>query len=416
MNDYKFTEVEISSFSIFIQAIRRVGTITRPEISRVTGFSRTLVSKFVDLALSLDLLVDGELGASSGGRAPQLLNFNFNAGSLLIVQLGANGMSVATSDLLGNVAERIELDTKISEGPVKVLADIEKAFNRLITKNKLKNIWGIGVGLPGPVEFATGRPISPPIMPGWDRFPVRDQFSAKYGVPVWVDNDVNLMALGEISKNYDEKNNELIYIKIGSGIGAGIITRGQLHRGAQGCAGDIGHIAITEPTEVVCRCGNVGCLEAIAGGISLARDASAYAKLGTSKFLRDRLKTNKTITSHDVIEGANSGDKWCVDAINAVGRQVGKILATLVNFHNPSLIVIGGGVSDAGDKLLAAIRETVFQRSLPLATRDLEIRLGERSDLTGLNGTAEMVVSELFAPKALKQWVNTGYPDSSLVH
>jgi predicted NBD/HSP70 family sugar kinase len=120
---------------------------------------------------------------------------------------------------------------------------------------------------------------------------------------------------------------------------------------------------------------------------------------------------NKKIEASDVIEGAKSGDKWCVDAINAAGQQVGKILATLVNFHNPSLIVLGGGISNAGDSLLASIRETIFKRSLPLATRDLEIRIGTQSDTTGLTGAAEMVISELFSPSILKQWVVSGIPE-----
>jgi predicted NBD/HSP70 family sugar kinase len=149
----------------------------------------------------------------------------------------------------------------------------------------------------------------------------------------------------------------------------------------------------------------------MAGGIAIARDALMAAENGESKYLSDRLKVSKKIEASDVIEGAQRGDKWCVDAINAAGQQVGKILATLVNFHNPSLVVVGGGISKAGDALLASIRETVFKRSLPLATRDLEIRIGADSDSTGLIGAAEMVISELFSPAILKQWILDGVPE-----
>ena len=148
----------------------------------------------------------------------------------------------------------------------------------------------------------------------------------------------------------------------------------------------------------------------------MARDAINAITDGKSKFLTLRKKTNKTVTAQDVIEGAKSGDKWCVDAINNVGSQVGRTLAMLVNFYNPSLIVIGGGVSTAGDQLLASIRETVFRRSLPLATRDLDIRLGSNLDSVGLKGAAEMVVSELFEPDFLKQWINSGRPTGSHSH
>jgi len=277
-----------------------------------------------------------------------------------------------------------------------------------VIKYKIKNVVGIGIGLPGPVEFANGIPISPPIMPGWDRYPVRDRLAKKYKAPVWVDNDVNLMALGEHSLTQEKSSNELIYIKIGSGIGAGILTHGKLHRGAQGCAGDVGHIAINDSSTVLCRCGNLGCLEAVAGGLALARDGLVAIQENQSAFLAERKKQNKAITAKDVIDGAKSGDKWCVDAINMVGQQIGHTLATLVNFHNPSLIVIGGSVSEAGDQLLATVRENIFRRSLPLATRDLEIRLGDSGELAGLRGAAEMVISELFEPKILRQWIDFG--------
>ena len=185
---------------------------------------------------------------------------------------------------------------------------------------------------------------------------------------------------------------------MGSGIGSGIISKGKLHRGAQGCAGDIGHIAVAEPTNIICRCGNVGCLEAIAGGVALARDANEAAVNSLSPYLQQQLEDNGSVTGRDVTQGALRGDNWCVEAITAAARQVGKILATLVNFHNPSVIVIGGGLSSAGNLLLASIRQTVYSRSLPLATRDLEIRLGDNSDSSGLRGAAEMILSELFSP------------------
>jgi len=401
---------EAEALARVIGAVRRKQETSRPEVTRITGFSRTLVSKYIDTTIELNLLQEGALGVSTGGRAPRLLKFNADAGAILVAELGASGMSIALSDLRGKLSEIVELDSDIGLGPEKVLLKIESAFKKIITKTK-KEIWGIGIGLPGPVEFAAGIPMSPPIMPGWDRYPVRERLSKIFNAPVWVDNDVNLMALGEVAKNHEKKYNELIYIKIGSGIGAGILTHGRLHRGAQGCAGDIGHIAVAGIADVVCRCGNVGCLEAVAGGIAIARDALSAVENGKSAYLRDCLKVNKKIAASDVIEGAKNGDKWCVDAINAAGQQVGKILATLVNFHNPSLIVLGGGISNAGDSLLASIRETIFKRSLPLATRDLEIRIGTQSDTTGLTGAAEMVISELFSPSILKQWVVSGIPE-----
>jgi glucokinase-like ROK family protein len=334
----------------------------------------------------------------------------------LVAELGATGFNVAASDLNGNLLGTTFTNVQISEGPDAVLTLVENSFDDLVVSLKIKNLWGIGIGVPGPVEFATGLPVSPPIMPGWDKFPVRERFSTRYKVPVWVDNDVNLMALGEHALRNDPITNELIFVKIGSGIGAGILTHGQLHRGAQGCAGDIGHIALPSNDNVQCRCGNLGCLEAVSGGLALIRDAEVASSNNKSDYLGVRKKAKHRIRVQDVIEGSNNGDRWCVERVVKVGSDLGSVLATLVNFHNPSLIVLGGSVSAAGDKLLASIRETVLSRSLPLATRDLQIRITDFPIESGLVGAVEMVVNELFSSENLRKWVAVGRPSQSSIH
>lgn len=396
-----------------ITFVRRAHSTTRPEISHYTSLSRTLSTKFIDIACELNLISNGELGQSTGGRAPRMLHFNESAGAILVAELGATGFNVAASDLSGNLLGNNYVDAEVSKGPDYVLSLVEKSFDSLISEFKIKNLWGIGLGVPGPVEFANGIPVSPPIMPGWDKYPIRNRFSDKYQVPVWVDNDVNLMALGEHALRKDSITNELIFVKIGSGIGAGILTHGQLHRGAQGCAGDIGHIALASNT-VPCRCGNLGCLEAVAGGLALVRDAEVAVANGESLYLSKEIKTKKKLTIQDVISGSISGDRWCVERITKAGNDIGSVLATLVNFHNPSLIVIGGSVSAAGDKLLASIRESVLNRSLPLATRDLQIRISEFPNHAGLAGAVEMVVSELFSSETLRKWVAEGHPSPKI--
>jgi predicted NBD/HSP70 family sugar kinase len=399
-----------------ITYVRKARSVTRPEIASSTGLSRTLATKYIDVALELNLLQSGEVGQSTGGRAPRLLNFNSHAGAILVAELGATGFNVAASDLNGNLLGNTFTRVEISEGPEAVLSMVESSFDDLVASLKIRDLWGIGIGVPGPVEFATGLPVSPPIMPGWDKFPVRERFSTRYKAPVWVDNDVNLMALGEHALRNDPITNELIFVKIGSGIGAGILTHGQLHRGAQGCAGDIGHIALPSTENVQCRCGNLGCLEAVSGGLALIRDAEIATSNNKSDYLGARMKTKRRIDVQDVIEGSNNGDRWCVERVVKVGSDLGSVLATLVNFHNPSLIVLGGSVSAAGDKLLASIRETVLSRSLPLATRDLQIRISDFPIESGLVGAVEMVINELFFSENLRKWVAVGRPSQSSIH
>ena len=239
------------------------------------------------------------------------------------------------------------------------------------TRDLPGRLWGVGIGVPGPVEFRTGRPISPPIMPGWDGYPVRERFVARHAAPVWVDNDVNLLALGEWRSGVAVGHDNVVVVKIGTGIGAGIISDGRLHRGAQGSAGDVGHIQVVDDASVICRCGNVGCLEALAGGAALGRDGEAAALEGRSDRLRAALDQHGGVTAEDVARAASFGDPVAVALLQSAGRRVGLMLASVVNFFNPSLIVIGGGVAQSGDQLLAAIRETVYRRSLPLATREL---------------------------------------------
>jgi len=394
-----------------ISHVRSARSTTRPEIALSTSLSRTLATKFIDIACELNLIRNGELAQSTGGRAARLLNFNESAGSILVAELGATGFQVAASDLSGNLIGSSYIEADVSKGPEFVLSLVEKSFDSIIAKYNIKNLWGIGIGVPGPVEFANGIPVSPPIMPGWDKYPIRNRLSNQYKVPVWVDNDVNLMALGEHALRKNSITNELIFVKIGSGIGAGILTHGQLHRGAQGCAGDIGHIALAG-NNVTCRCGNLGCIEAVAGGLAIVRDAELAISSGESTYLAKIKKGKNKLLIQDVIEGSLSGDRWCVERIIKAGNDIGTVLATLVNFHNPSLIVIGGSVSAAGDKLLASIRESVLNRSLPLATRDLQIRISEFPEESGLVGAVEMVMNELFSAQILRKWVAVGHPKS----
>ena len=199
-------------------------------------------------------------------------------------------------------------------------------------------------------------------------------------------------------------------VNIGKGIGAGIISGGRLHRGAQGSAGDVGHIQIVDDPSVVCRCGNVGCLEALAGGAALGWAGEAAAVEGRSDRLRTALDQHGTVTAEDVARAASFGDPLAVAMLQAAGRRVGSMLASVVNFFNPSLIVIGGGVANSPEQFLASIRETVYRRSLPLATRDLLIQRSSLGGLAGVIGASSMVVDQLFSRDAIGAWLAEGDP------
>ena len=331
---------------------------------------------------------------------------------MLVAEFGATSLAAAVSDLAGDPLVQHEEPFDIGEGPEAALSRLIELFDDLVERSQVPraSLWGIGMGVPGPVEFSTGRPISPPIMPGWHAYPIRDHLSQRFRLPVWVDNDVNIMALGELRGGRARGEENMVYLKIGTGIGAGIICGGKLYRGSKGCAGDVGHVAVPEGSDVVCRCGNRGCLETVAGGAALARDGRRAAENGDSPRLAAVLAAGREVTAEEVSKAAQRGDPVSVELLLRSGRLVGQVLATIVNFFNPALILVGGGVAAAGDMLLAAIRETVYRRSLPLATRELQISFSPLGDDAGLRGAADMVTDELFAPNKVARWATNGSP------
>lgn len=389
-----------------LDAIRLRGAGSRNEIVQLTGLGRNVVAQRVRDLIAAGLVAHGGLGRSTGGRPPRQLSFRAQAGHLLVAFIGATSLDVAVVDGHAGITARRSTPIDVAEGPEVVLRRVEAAFDEVCRdRDPAGPLWAVGIGLPGPVEFSSGRPVAPPIMPGWDRYPVRDHIAGRFGVPVWVDNDVNVLALGEWRHGVAIGHSNVVFVKIGTGIGAGLISDGQLHRGTQGSAGDVGHVQVTDDPSVVCRCGNIGCLEAVAGGAALARDAERMARDGSSPWLAETLERHGKLTARDLSDGAAHGDPASIELLQRCGQSVGLMLAATVNFFNPSLIVVGGGVADSGDLLLASLRQVVYGRSLPLATRTLELRRSSLGDDGGVLGVATMVLDELFSQALLPRWI-----------
>lgn len=402
---------QVDTLAAVLAAVRAGSVRTRPDLVRDLGLGRNLVSQRVVQLVDLGLLDEGRLAPSTGGRPSRELRFRSEAGCLLVAELGATDLQIGLSDLSGRlIAQRVER-CDVAAGPEATLGRLEQLFDELLAEHPHEApLWGAGLGLPGPVEFSQGRPIAPPIMPGWDAYPVRDRLSARFQVPAWVDNDVNVMALGELRAGIGKSERELMYVKVGTGIGAGLVSGGRLHRGAQGAAGDIGHVSVLDDESVLCRCGNTGCLEALAGGYALARDGLAAARAGRSERLATVYAATGTVTARDITAAAGTGDPASVALLTRSGRLVGRVLAALVNFYNPSLIVMGGQVSAGEDLFLSELRRTVYGRSTSLAARDLRIRTSPLGDRAGLLGAAFLVADQLFARDCLAQWIHEGSP------
>jgi glucokinase-like ROK family protein len=405
------TDEHLDSLVSVLDLVRSRRARTRPALQAASGFGRTVVTQRVVQLIDCGLLEEGRLGPSTGGRSPRELSLRSGAGLVLAAALGASSISVGISDLSGNLLNHHEEPNDVAVGPERTLSRVEELFDKMLWAGAGgKDVWGVGIGVPGPVEFSAGRPVSPPIMPGWHRYPVGKRLADRYRAAAWVDNDVNLMALGEIRTGVAQGEKDIVFVKVGTGIGAGLISEGHIHRGADGAAGDIGHVAVTNDPSVVCRCGNIGCLEAIAGGAALARQGEVAALEGRSSFLELRMAEKSVLDVSDITDAAERGDPVAVSLLTQSGQEVGRVLAWIVNFYNPSLILIGGGVAGVGDLLLASIREGIYRRSLPLATRNLRVVRSAIHRNIGLGGAAAVVLDELFAPSCMARWIDRGSP------
>lgn len=398
---------EVMSLLRVVNLVRTGEAETRPEIGRLTGLGRGVVTQRVEAAIEMGFLEDGEFGPSSGGRAPRTLRFRSDQATIVICALGALHIRVGLSTLDGEVFAEAHREWDIGRGPAETIDMSLGMIDQLLAEHPSGPVWAVSVGVPGPVDFESGSPVAPPIMPGWNGFDVRRRFEQRFDVPVWVDNDVNLLALTERSHRRDDAI-DLIYCKVGSGIGAGLVSHGRIHRGANGAAGDIGHVRVRD-SETPCRCGKVGCLEAEASGWAIVRDATRALDEGAVGILAGLVARGELITPEAVSIAAVDGDALAISLVQRSARLIGESIAALVNMFNPAVIVIGGAVSAAGEIFLAEVRQRVYELSLPLATRDLSIVRSVGDEREPLRGGAELAIEELFEV-TFPRWFASGRP------
>jgi glucokinase-like ROK family protein len=375
--------------------LRDEGPLSKAQLADLLKVSRTTIAAEAGRLAELGLAQEVGPAASRGGRRSTLIDLA-PAIRFVGISIGATGISVGVTD--GRLAV-LAMNTRpcdIRQGPEAVLAAALDLVHKVLDEAGVDQPMGAGVGVPGPVDFNRGVSVSPPIMPGWDGYPVRDALSLELGCPVVLDNDVNVLAVGEQHAGVARNSRDFLYVKIGTGIGCGIVIDGELYRGVNGCAGDIGHIRVEDfgPT---CACGNTGCLEAFSGGAALARDATTAARTGRSTVLAAMLEDRGELSAADVGRAVEQGDPQAVQLIRDSGRRVGQVLAGLVSFFNPDLIVIGGGVTGLGHSLLAEVRAVTYRRSLPLATGSLPIVLSELGDEGGVIGAARLISDSIYA-------------------
>ncbi|MCW5251808.1 MULTISPECIES: ROK family transcriptional regulator [unclassified Streptomyces] len=369
---------------------------TRSGIARITGLSRSTVGQRLDALFEAGLVREGAASTSARGRPSRALHLNESAGVVIAVDIGESRTRVAVTDLEARVLADAVEPLALSEGPEALLGRITETVHEVVRDAGAggRPIAGIGFGLPAPVDYEAGHVLGWSIMTGWDTYDIRAHLRADWPVPILIDNDVNLLTLAEHRRFWSDQRN-LLYIKAGTGVGSGMVIDGRVHRGSQGAAGDIGHAHVSGFGDPQCRCGNQGCLESLVGGWALARD------LGGGR-------PGEEGDARSVVEHVRRGDSRAIAALRKAGRVLGESAAYATSLLNPDVIVLGGLLGTTGGHLMAGVREVVYQRSLPLATRQLQIVPTRYKSHAGITGAAHLVRDHVLAPATLDSALAAG--------
>ena len=370
--------------------VRDGAATTRSELRRLTGLSRTAVAARVSALADRGLVVEREEGLSTGGRPPTLLKFNSDAGVVLSAAIGRSRTRLAVCNLAGEIQAISDLNQEVGLGPGDLMPDLVKRLDALLeeTGRDQNVVHGVGLSLPGTVDQQRGCSLDSPVMSGWDGVPVAQYFRDLTDAPILVDNDVNVIALAE---RHGERRgiDDLLLLKLSTGLGAGIISGGALQRGAVGAAGEFGHNKTPAAAGLPCRCGDTGCLEAVAGGWALVRE----------------LQRQGHAVGHirDVVDLANRGEPEARRLIRTSGRHVGEVIAGAVNLLNPAMVVVDGDMARAYDILVAGFREALYGNATALSTRVLQVVPTTYGDRSGVIGGATLILDRILSPGAIDE-------------
>lgn len=384
--------------AVIIRSLFQSGAQSRADLARETRFSRTKVTDLVGQLMARQILQEIDRSGQDHGKWKNL-TINQGLGYLVGIDIGTTSVDVGLADCSCALLDRLSAETFVNDGPEVVLGEAVRILEELLVQNDVREdqILGIGVGVPGPVSYPSGMVIGGQFTPGWEGFRIQEFLTARFpDVVIRADNDANLMAMGSHKEGLAKNASDFIYVKVGTGIGSGVYCRGHLYRGFSSCAGHIGHTCV-DFNGPVCRCGNRGCLEALAGGPGIAAAAEAAVAAGKSGVL-ETLKAEHAgaLTAVEVGKAAVMRDPAALQIIRQTGTLIGTVLAGVINLYNPELIVIGGGVSKIGNLLLAEIRREVLKRAYSYTTMGLRIEYSPIVDDVGVIGAVHFVRDWVF--------------------
>ncbi len=375
-----------------LQLITSGSAQTRTAIAHRTGLSRSTVSERLDALFGAALIQEGVDARSLRGRPSKILSLNAAGRVVLAADVGEDHTRVAVTDLSGRVLSELVGEMPVSRGAEPTIDWLLRSGRAMLGElgRAADELFGVALSLPAPVDFERGEIVGPSIMTGWDGVRLEPLIQRVFDVPVVVENDVNARGLGEYQTHWSAYS-DVLYVKAGTGIGSAIINGGEVFRGSNGAAGDLGHIRLEPETGPLCRCGALGCVEAYAAGWSVVRDLTAQG-----------FEVADTRAAMDLVD---AGEPEAIQLVRRAGQALGRAIAYCVSMLNPRLVVVSGSLAQGNAHLLNGIRQSVYQYSLPLATRDLEIVAGRGDHRSGVTGAAHLAVARALSPDRVNSYL-----------
>jgi len=392
-----------------LNRVRTEHSTTRQDLERDTELGRAVVADRLAALNEIDLIDESGLGVASGGRAPRLVRFSTERAHILVATLDQHALGVGIADLGGRLIMEHHEEADLT-GPVSMLCDrLTTLFRWIMDRQSAKHeLWGISISTPGAVADGTETLFqlsTPPVLPGWEHFPLVERLMEAFHCPVWLRSSVEAMTMGELHAGSGTGCRTMLFVKVGKRIGAGLVSEKVLFRGAQGAVGLIGSVPVSLGDRT-------GTLESMAGSDAIAEEGRAAAERGQSPLLTDFVRRGQEIDALQVAQAAQLGDRAAIEILSQSGRLIGQVIATLANMLNPELIVLSGSIAQSNDILLAAAREAIYGACHPLVSRDLQIIRSQMGSSSGLVGAATTAIEGLFAPSTLREWIMAGRPQA----
>jgi predicted NBD/HSP70 family sugar kinase len=374
--------------AVVLDLVRSGRAASRAELARITGLSPSTIAQRADELLATGLIRETSAAAGRPGRRPRTLEVNSEGSVVCAADLGSHHATFGVFDLSGRMLGATSEPMDITAGPDRVLRWVATVSRDVAADHAAGwAIRGYGLGMPGPVDAVTHAMVSPSRMPGWNGIDAASALAELTGLPVAVDNDANLMALGERTlRGQDDEN--FVFVKAGASIGCGVIAYGDVYRGHHGMAGDISHVTVPDAPAVLCSCGRTGCLDAVAGGAAIVRALQAV-----------NVQVEGT---QDVVALARDAHPLATQMLREAGLRIGRVLATIMNFYNPGSLILGGILSDA-ESFVAGVRSAIYSNCLPMITDQLDVATTRAKQHAGILGGARLILDQLFSPDRLDE-------------